>query len=39
MNSTLYWHVVEAGHQPGDLVLKVSDAQRKLSQTITIPVK
>ena len=31
--------IVEAGHQPGDLVLKVSDAQRKLSQTITIPVK
>jgi beta-galactosidase len=31
--------IVEAGHQPGDLVLKVNDAQRKLSQTITIPVK
>lgn len=30
--------VVQAGYQAGDLVLKVSDAQRKLTETITIPV-
>ena len=31
--------VVQAARQPGDLVLKVSDAQRRLTETITIPVK
>lgn len=30
--------VVQAGYQAGNLVLKVSDAQRKLTETITIPV-
>ncbi len=31
--------VVQAGRQPGNLVLKVSDPQRKLSHTVSIPVK
>ena len=31
--------VVQAASQKGDLILKVSDAERKFSETITIPVK
>ena len=31
--------VVQAGRVKGDLILKVDDAQRKLTETITIPVK
>ena len=31
--------IVQAARQQGDLVLTVSDAQRKLTETITIPVK
>ena len=31
--------VVQAARQKGDLVLKVNDAERKLTETIIIPVK
>ena len=31
--------IVQSARQAGDLVLKVSDAQRELTETITIPVK
>ena len=31
--------IVQAGYTPGQLTLKVTDDQRHLSETITIPVK
>jgi hypothetical protein len=31
--------IVQAGRQKGDLTLKVSDSQRKFTETIIIPVK
>ena len=31
--------VVQAGKKPGNLTLTVNDAKRKLTKTITIPVK
>ena len=31
--------IVQAGHDPGSLTLRVIDDQRKLTQTVTIPVR